>query len=70
MKKSTSLFFCGNSLIVHQLFTCRTICPRRDRRGRNHLHPQVQPTSWFHSHFCRTICTTQHSRGSYQCVLA
>jgi len=39
---SQQVFF-GGSLIVHQKFTCRTICPRRECRGRSHPHPLHRP---------------------------
>merc|ERR1712110_1395161 len=49
MKKSTSLFWWR---FFDCAFTCRTICPRRECRGRNHPHPQllpIRPKAW-HNH--------------------
>jgi len=41
LKKSTSLLI--GFWLAEWFRPCRTICPRRDRRGRSHLHPQLQP---------------------------
>ena len=43
LKKSTSLLIGFGFWLAEWFRPFRTICPRRDRKRRNHLHPQLLP---------------------------